>query len=420
MPAYSSRDLKSRAAPLYLRPQMQPPSSGAPLLEVRDLIHSYGQQRVCDALSFTLSAGDIACLLGPSGCGKTTLLRCVAGFERVTGGEILLDRQVVSRPGFQVPPEQRRIGMVFQDYALFPHLSVAANVGFGLTHLARAARDLRVGELLTAVGLEDCAAKYPHELSGGQQQRVALARALAPRPRLLLLDEPFSNLDVDLRERLAVEVRNLLKSQGATAVLVTHDQHEAFAFADRIGVMQAGRIAQYDTAYNLYHRPGNRFVADFVGQGRLVPGRVTAADQVELELGVLTGEVTFANGSGGHSERPLLVDVLLRPDDVVHDDTSGLQAQVLSKAFRGADILYVLRLPSGSEVLSLVPSHHNHPIGQAIGVRLETDHIVVFPRDADPAGDSASPAPGLDGCAGLVICPAACARRRGPCRGPGA
>ncbi len=374
---------RERAPPrIYLQAQMQPPDSAAALLEVRALTHFYGEHRVCDALSFALAAGEIACLLGPSGCGKTTLLRCIAGFEPLTGGEIALDRQIVSRPGFRVAPEQRRIGMVFQDYALFPHHSVAGNVGFGLGGLARAARDLRVAELLQAVGLADFAAKYPHELSGGQQQRVALARALAPSPRLLLLDEPFSNLDIDLRERLAVEVRTLLKAQGTTAVMVTHDQHEAFAFADRIGVMHRGRIEQWDTPYNLYHRPASRFVADFVGQGRLVPGRLTRAGQIELELGVLAGEVTFAGGAT-RAAGPVLVDVLLRPDDVVHDDASPLQAQVLSKAFRGAEILYGLRLPSGSEVLSLVPSHHNHALGQAIGVRLAADHIVVFPRAGD-------------------------------------
>ena len=360
---------------------MRPPDSAAALLEVCALTHFYGEHRVCDALSFVLAAGEIACLLGPSGCGKTPLLRCIAGFEPLSGGEIVLDGRVVSAPGFRLPPEQRRIGMVFQDYALFPHHSVAGNIGFGLDSLAR---DVRVAELLQAVGLTDAAAKYPHELSGGQQQRVALARALAPRPRLLLLDEPFSNLDIDLRERLAVEVRTLLKAQGTTAVMVTHDQHEAFAFADRIGVMHRGRIEQWDTPYNLYHRPGTRFVADFVGQGRLVPGRVTGSGQIELELGVLAGEVTFAAGAT-RVAGPALVDVLLRPDDVVHDDASPLRAEVLNKAFRGAEILYSLRLPSGSEVLSLVPSHHDHPLGQAIGVRLAADHIVVFPRGGDAA-----------------------------------
>jgi iron(III) transport system ATP-binding protein len=362
---------------------MTTPESVVPLLEVRSLAHRYGDQRVCDALSFTLSAGEIACLLGPSGCGKTTLLRCIAGFEPASGGEIVLEGRVVSRRAFRVPPEQRRIGMVFQDFALFPHRNVAGNVGFGLSGLSRAQRDMRVRELLEAVGLPDSAAKYPHELSGGQQQRVALARALAPRPRLLLLDEPFSNLDVELRERLALEVRAVLKAQGITAVFVTHDQREAFAFADVIGVMHAGRIVQWDTAYNLYHRPRDRFVADFVGEGVFVPGRITRAGRVELELGALEGEIAGYGATRLQAGVPALVDVLLRPDDVVHDDSSPVKAQVLSKAFRGAEILYALRLPSGARVLSLVPSHHNHPIGEAIGVRLATDHIIVFPRQLD-------------------------------------
>jgi iron(III) transport system ATP-binding protein len=359
---------------------MTTPESPAPLLAVRELTHSYGDQPVCDALSFTLAAGEIACLLGPSGCGKTTLLRCIAGFEPVSRGEIVLDKRTVSRSGFRVPPEQRRIGMVFQDFALFPHCTVARNVGFGLSALPRAQRDRRVRELLEAVGLPDYARKYPHELSGGQQQRVALARALAPDPRLLLLDEPFSNLDVDLRERLALEVRTLLKARGTTAVLVTHDQHEAFAFADSIGVMHRGRIAQWDTAYNLYHRPRDRFVADFVGEGMFVPGRMTRAGCVELELGALDGEITLGGAAGLETGAPALVDVLLRPDDVVHDDSSPVKAQVIGKAFRGAEILYALRLPSGSRVLSLVPSHHDHPLGEAIGVRVAADHIIVFPR----------------------------------------
>jgi iron(III) transport system ATP-binding protein len=363
---------------------MTTPDSPAPLLAVRELTHSYGDQPVCNALSFTLAAGEIACLLGPSGCGKTTLLRCIAGFEPVDRGEIVLDDRTVSRPGFRVPPEQRRIGMVFQDFALFPHRTVAGNVAFGLSALPRTQRERRVHELLQAVGLPDFAGKYPHELSGGQQQRVALARALAPDPRLLLLDEPFSNLDVDLRERLALEVRTLLKARGITAVLVTHDQHEAFAFADSIGVMHQGRIAQWDTAYNLYHRPRDRFVADFVGEGMFVPGRITRSGAVELELGALQGEITLAGAAGSETAAPMLVDVLLRPDDVVHDDTSPVKAHIIGKAFRGAEILYALRLPSGSRVLALVPSHHDHPLGEAIGVRVAADHIIVFPRlDAD-------------------------------------
>ena len=213
-----------------------------PLLELKDISYAHGAHVVVDRLSFQLEPGQIGCLLGPSGCGKTTVLRCIAGFEHVSAGEISLGGGLIGSATYHVPAEQRRIGMVFQDYALFPHLSVAANIGFGLRALSADASSARVAELLETVGLAGQDQKYPHELSGGQQQRVALARALAPRPRLLLLDEPFSNLDVDLRERLAIEVRDILKAEGTTAILVTHDQHEAFALADQIGVMYEGRI----------------------------------------------------------------------------------------------------------------------------------------------------------------------------------
>jgi len=355
-----------------------PVPDAVPVLELRAIDQAYGRHVVIKALSLTLTRGTIACLLGPSGCGKTTVLRSIAGFEPVRAGEIRLAGEIVSRPGFVLPPEKRRIGMVFQDYALFPHLSVEGNVAFGLGHFERTARRTRVHAILRSVGLEASAGKYPHELSGGQQQRVALARALAAQPHLLLLDEPFSSLDVELRERLATEVRALLKAQGMTAVVVTHDQHEAFAMADEIGVMHNGCIVQWDTPYNLYHRPAHRFVADFVGEGTFVPGRVNATGAVELELGVLSGRTEFVKGTGGRASS--LVEVLLRPDDVVHDDASAIRAQVLKKAFRGAQILYTLRLSSGAEVLSLVPSHHDHTPGEWIGVRLAADHVIVFPR----------------------------------------
>jgi iron(III) transport system ATP-binding protein len=264
--------------------------------------------------------------------------------------------------------------MVFQDYALFPHLTVERNVGFGLHALAPHDRDARIAELLEKVELSHLATRYPHELSGGQQQRVALARALAPRPELLLLDEPFSNLDVDMREQLSLEVRDVLKQQNTTAILVTHDQHEAFNIADEVGVMLQGRIEQWDTPYRLYHQPGTRFVADFVGQGVFLPGTVVDARTIRVELGTLQGHLHEG------LDRGAAVDVLLRPDDILHDDSSPLQARVLHKAFRGAEFLYTLQLPGGSRVLSLVPSHHNHAVGETIGIRLEIDHVVAFPR----------------------------------------
>jgi iron(III) transport system ATP-binding protein len=355
-----------------------------PLLDLRDVSHAYDSHAVVRGLNFSLERGSIGCLLGPSGCGKTTVLRLIAGFEPVQHGQLRIDGVPVGAPRLHVPAEKRRIGMVFQDYALFPHLTVADNVSFGLRHLSAGQRASRVEELLGTIGLAGQGERFPHELSGGQQQRVALARALAPNPKLLLLDEPFSNLDVDLRERLSHEVRDIIKAAGITAVLVTHDQHEAFAIADEIGIMAEGRIQQWDTPYNLYHRPANRFVADFVGQGVFVRGVVRDARHVEVELGMLDSSVPVECGIGCAScNQHCTVDVLLRPDDVVHDDASALKAEVTHKAFRGAEILYTLQLASGANVLSLVPSHHNHAIGEQIGIRLDVDHVVAF-RDELP------------------------------------
>mgnify|MGYP001587498343 FL=1 len=260
-----------------------------PLLKVEDVSAGYGDAHVIQSLTFLVNRGEIVSLLGPSGCGKTTALRAIAGFEPISKGEILIAQRPASAPGMTIPPEQRSIGMVFQDFALFPHLTIADNIAFGLRKLAAVDRRVQVRHLLDATGLGGMGERYPHELSGGQQQRVALARALAPRPTLLLMDEPFSNLDVELRERLSVEVRDLLKSEGISGILVTHDQHEAFAVSDKVGVMRDGRILQWDTPYNLYHQPSERFVADFIGQGRFIPGIVRTPQAFETELGLLHG-----------------------------------------------------------------------------------------------------------------------------------
>src|SRR5690625_732661 len=238
-------------------------SPGGPVPVVRDL-------------SLGLEKGSIGCLLGASGCGKTTVLRAIAGFEPLRSGSITLDGQVLSSPQYSIAPEKRQVGMMFQDYALFPHLNVIQNIGFGLRRWDKQRRQDRIQELIHLANLEGTGKRYPHELSGGQQQRVALARALAPEPCLLLLDEPFSNLDVDTRERLAFEVRAILKKTGHTAILVTHNQAEAFAIADRIGIMQDGRIAQWDTPYCLHHQPNSAFVADFIKREALLAQRAQA------------------------------------------------------------------------------------------------------------------------------------------------
>ena len=341
-----------------------------------------GQARpaVQDA-SLGLRAGDIGVLIGPSGCGKTTLLRAVAGLEHVSAGEIRLGGELVSSARQHVPPEARRIGMVFQDYALFPHLDVGRNVAFGLKHLPAAERRARVAEVLALVDLTGSEKRYPHELSGGQQQRVALARAMAPSPRLLLLDEPFSNLDVDLRERLAHELRGILKAAGATALFVTHDQLEAFAIGDQIGVMQHGHLHQWDDAYSLYHRPATRFVADFIGHGVFVPAHIVhrgGGAQVETPLGVL-GNLTDCPLPDAYPDGHC--DLLLRADDIVHDDNAPTKAQIVRKAFRGSEFLYTLRLESGHNVMAHVPSHHDHAVGERVGIRLHMDHVVTFPRE---------------------------------------
>ena len=353
------------------------------ILDVANLGHRYKEKQVLDGVSFSLEPGEIGCILGPSGCGKTTALRLIAGFETPATGTIRLLGKTLSEPGYALPPDRRGVAMVFQDYALFPHLTVDKNIGFGLSRLPRAKREARVAQMMELVGLTARGAAYPHELSGGQQQRVALARALAPGSGLLLLDEPFSNLDVGLREKLALEVREILKHENITALMVTHDQHEAFAMADWIGVMADGRIQQWDTPYNLYHQPVNRFVADFVGHGVLVTGKVLNDHQVGIELGILNSHIPVECDTGGCEEcvRSCHVDVLLRPDDIIHDDDSPLLVEVENKAFRGAEFLYTLKLPSGQRVLSLVPSHHNHAIGEKIGIRLAVDHVVAFRRD---------------------------------------
>ena len=356
--------------------------NGLMFLDVAQLSVSYPERShpSVDRVSLGLHAGEMGVLIGPSGCGKTTLLRAVAGLERASAGDIRLAQSVVSNSSVHVAPEARRIGMVFQDYALFPHLSVHDNVGFGLHKLPRAEREARVREVLALVGLSSSAQRFPHALSGGQQQRVALARALAPKPQLLLLDEPFSNLDVELRERLALEVRGILKESQTTALFVTHDQMEAFAIGDVIGVMSEGRLHQWDDAYTLYHRPATRFVAEFIGHGVFTHATLSEKNKqvvVHTPMGDLVDVAecplpsTFALGE---------CDVLLRADDIVHDDDAPVKAEIIRKSFRGSEFLYTLRLKTGETVLAHVPSHHDHTVGEWIGIRAEVDHVVTFSR----------------------------------------
>ncbi len=347
-------------------------AESASLLSIEGLDCDYAGQAAVAGLSLALAPGELGCLLGPSGCGKTTLLRAVAGFHAPRAGHVRLR----GRDATRLAPEARGLGFVFQDLALFPHLDVAGNVGFGLHRLARREREARIAGMLSLLGLEGLGGRFPHELSGGQQQRVALARSLAPQPDLLLLDEPFSSLDADLRGRLRDELRAVLRRLGIAALLVTHDQAEAFAFADRVGVMQAGRLLQWAPGYELYHRPATPFVAGFVGEGRLLPARVLAGGRLATALGELAAPDALRHPEG----HP--VQVLLRPDDIVLAPRDGIEAEVAAVSFLGAQTLHSLRLSDGTTVPALFPSHRQRAVGERVRVRPDLDHVVVFPVDA--------------------------------------
>jgi iron(III) transport system ATP-binding protein len=346
------------------------------LVTLREVGKRYrrSQAPAVSGLSFTVGRGEILALLGPSGCGKTTTLRLIAGFEAPDEGTITIGGRIVADAArgasALVPPEERGVGVVFQDYALFPHLTVEANVAFGLHRLARPARQARVMDVLRLVDLDALAHRYPHELSGGQQQRVALARALAPGPAVMLLDEPFSNLDADLRSQMREEVERVLRATGTTAIFVTHDQEEAFTIADRVGVLSTGRLEQLAAPEVVYHQPATTFVAAFVGAADFLPGEVTA-EGIVTEVGV------FANADGRAPGEK--VDVMIRPDDVTFSVAADGAATILKRSFLGSETLYCLGLPSGRHLFSSQPSAAEFAVGLRVRVQVHALHVVTFP-----------------------------------------
>ncbi|HSA86003.1 MAG TPA: ABC transporter ATP-binding protein [Nitrospira sp.] len=351
----------------------QPVSS---ILELRSVSCAYdpGRPAIRD-MSFSIREGEILCLLGPSGCGKTTVLRAIAGFEPVQSGQIFLSGQLVSSSSETIPTEQRRVGMVFQEYALFPHLRVTDNIAFGLRHLSRDERIRRVQEMLRLAGLEGLERRYPHELSGGQQQRVALARALAQNPVVLLLDEPFSNLDPDMAGRMREEVHALLHRMKTTTILVTHDHDEAFAMADSIAVLNQGHLEQLDSPELVYHVPATPFVADFVGQADFLPGQIRQG-LVHTELGEFPNTLNSAEGTS--------VVVMIRPDDIHVAPNQSAEARIADRQFRGSENLYTVRLPSGQIIHSSESSTSVYQEGTPVEIRILATHTVLFDVSALP------------------------------------
>jgi iron(III) transport system ATP-binding protein len=349
---------------------------------------SYGRTPAAVGLDLTIERGEIVTLIGPSGCGKSTALRLMAGLERPDAGRILVADEVVAGPGTFVQPEKRRVGMVFQDHALFPHLSVERNVAFGLSDLPRSERRARVKEVLELVRLGDKAKRYPHELSGGEQQRVALARALAPRPAVVLLDEPFSSLDENLRAQVRAELVGVLRSTGTTAVFVTHDQTEALSIGDRVVVMQAGRIEQADTPQRVFEQPATRFVASFMGDADFLPAHVHKA--------LLTCEIGVVSTVPGWGRADTDVEVVLRPHEVALAPASARSGDgpvVIAVEYHGAFVLHTVRLASGRTLRSWQQHAVRYPVGTPVDASVVAgvtptlmvgDNAVVAPPAAPP------------------------------------
>lgn len=338
-------------------------------LSIQNLTCQYETQTVLESLSLEVEQGEIVCLLGASGCGKTTLLKAVAGLLPLASGVMSLKGITIDDGRFWMPPEQRNIGMIFQDYALFPHLTVAENIGFGLRNLSASERHGKVYEMLDLVHLSGFGDRYPHQLSGGQQQRVAIARSLAYNPDLLLLDEPFSNIDTQVRHDLIAEIRKIFKKQGVTAIFVTHSREEAFAFADKMAVMQHGVIEQYGTASQLYYHPSSKFVADFLGGGSYLPAKRLSAGQYLTELGVVEATAQQVIAEGAECE------LLLRPQQVRISSDADSQVTVLEQQFMGDHCRYVIAT-QGAKLLAT--SAQAIGIGETVAVSIDTDGVLAF------------------------------------------
>ena len=326
---------------------------------------------ILDDVNLKIDTGEIVSLMGSSASGKTSLIRSIAGFHNITSGMIQIDGEIVDDSISRSDVAMRNVGVIFQDLALFPHLTVRENICFGLNNVDSAQQQNRAKKLEDLLSIENITDRYPNQISGGQQQRVAIARAIAPKPNLLLLDEPFSALDYELKDNLMNDIMKLIKSENITAMLITHSAEEAFKMSDKIAFISNNTITQFANPYDMYHRPNSKEIANFFGISSYITAKITDSSHINCILGDFVGMVDQYNKDDK-------VELLIRPDDIIHDDNSLFSAKVTEKTFRGSDFLYELELKDGQKIFCYAPSHHNHQVNEVIGIKLDLDHLVIF------------------------------------------
>jgi iron(III) transport system ATP-binding protein len=326
---------------------------------------------ILDDVNLKIDTGEIVSLMGSSASGKTSLIRSIAGFHNISSGLIQIDDQIVDDSIRRSDVAMRNVGVIFQDLALFPHLTVRENICFGLNNIDSTQQQNRAKKLEDLLSIENITNRYPNQISGGQQQRVAIARAIAPKPNLLLLDEPFSALDYELKDNLMNDIKRLIKSENITAILITHSAEEAFKMSDKIAFISNNTITQFANPYDIYHRPVSKEIANFFGISSYIKAKITDSSHINCILGDFVGMVDQYNKDDK-------VDLLIRPDDIIHDDDSLFSAKVTEKTFRGSDFLYELELKDGQKIFCFAPSHHNHQVNEVIGIKLDLDHLVIF------------------------------------------
>jgi len=326
---------------------------------------------ILDDVNLKIDTGEIVSLMGSSASGKTSLIRSIAGFHNISSGLIQIDDQIVDDSIRRSDVAMRNVGVIFQDLALFPHLTVRENICFGLNNIDSTQQQKRAKKLEDLLSIENITNRYPNQISGGQQQRVAIARAIAPKPNLLLLDEPFSALDYELKDNLMNDIMKLIKSENITAILITHSAEEAFKMSDKIAFISNNTITQFANPYDIYHRPASKEIANFFGISSYIKAKITDSSHIKCILGDFVGMVDQYN-------KDAKVDLLIRPDDIIHDDDSLFSAKVTEKTFRGSDFLYELELKDGQKIFCFAPSHHNHQVNEVIGIKLDLDHLVIF------------------------------------------